>query len=313
MAQVFTEIAQLASVPGPVVLAIGVFDGLHLGHQAVIARAMEGAARANGSAVVVTFDPHPIQVLRPEKRPRLLTSAVHKRRLMAAAGIKYLLVLEFTQALAELPPEDFIRELHGACQPLTEVCVGHEWCFGKNRSGNLELLRRLGNELGFEEVGVPAVRLEQEVVSSTLIRAAVAAGNLERAAALLGRPYTLLGTVVKGNQIGHGLGFPTANLETENEQFPPNGVYAVEAMHGGALRKGVVNIGVRPTISGGGERLLELHLFDFDDQIYGDQIEIFFHGYLRAERKFENLEALKQQIQADVLNARQLLASKDNP
>ena len=288
-------------------LAIGVFDGVHLGHQAVIARALEGAKRVNGSAVVVTFDPHPIEVLRPDKRPRLLTATMHKRRLMASMGVKHLLVVKFTKELAEMPPEEFIRGLHAACRPLREICVGHEWCFGRNRAGNLALLDRIGNELGFEEVGVSAVKLDHQIVSSTLIRAAVEAGDLQKACKLLGRPYTVLGTVVKGNQIGHTLGFPTANLETYNEQFPPNGVYAVEALHRGALLKGVVNIGVRPTVSGTGERLLELHLFDFDQNVYGEEIEVFFHGFLRAERKFESLEALKAQIAADVIAARGML------
>lgn len=308
MAQILTTIPELAKVPGPVVLAIGVFDGIHLGHQAVITRAMADAKSIGGSAVVVTFDPHPAKILRPEKRPRLLTSTLHKRGLLGAMGVKYLLVVEFTQALAEMPPEDFIRQLHAACDPLKEICVGHEWCFGKNRAGNLELLDRLGNELGFDEVGVPAVKADGDVVSSTLIRGAIEQGDLDRAAALLGRPYTILGNVSEGSHIGTGLGFPTANLAAHNEQFPPNGVYAVEALHGGVLRKGVVNIGVRPTIAkSSGERLLELHLLDFNQQIYGEEIEVFFRKYLRPERKFENLESLKEQIRDDVAVARKVL------
>lgn len=310
MAQILREFEELAQVPGPIVLAIGVFDGIHLGHQAVIERALADAKRLGGSAVVVTFDPHPATVLRPQKRPRLLTSTLHKRGLLAAMDVKYLLVVEFTRALAEMPPEDFIRQLHAACRPLREICVGHEWCFGKNRAGNLALLERLGDELGFEEVGVPAVRIHGEVVSSTLVRAAVEQGDLEKAATLLGRPYTILGTVTEGNHIGTGLGFPTANLAAHNEQFPPNGVYAVEALHAGLLRKGVVNIGVRPTVSGGtGERLLELHLFDFNQQIYGQEVEVLFRSYLRPERKFDSLEALKEQIGADAAMARQCLGA----
>lgn len=309
MASILTEIAQLEKVPGPVVLAIGVFDGVHQGHQAVIARALGDAKRYGGSAVVVTFDPHPAKVLRPEKRPRLLTSTLHKRQLMAALGVEWLLVVNFTKAFAGMPPEDFVRQLHGACRPLREICVGHEWCFGRNRAGNLQLLQKLGAELGFAEVGVPAVKQGEEIVSSTLIRKAVEAGDLQRAAQLLGRAYSVLGTVVEGNRIGTGLGFPTANLAAHNEQFPPNGVYAVEAVLGGVLRKGVVNIGVRPTVSGDGERLLELHLFDFNRQIYGEGVEVFFRKFLRPERKFESLEALKAQIHSDAQEARRILAS----
>jgi riboflavin kinase/FMN adenylyltransferase len=306
----FTSIAELAALPGPVFLAIGVFDGVHLGHQAVLHRARDDARRAGGTAAVVTFDPHPVRVLRPEAAPRLLTATGHKLRLIRAEGIDDLLVIHFDRAFAATPPADFIRKLAAACRPLREICVGHAWSFGAGRAGNLQLLETLGKELGFEEVGVPAVEVDDEIVSSTLIRQSVEAGDLARAGRLLGREYTLLGTVIEGEQLGRQLGFPTANLSAHNEQFPPNGVYAVEVLIDGIARSGVANIGVRPTVRDRqGERLFEVHLFDFDGDLYGREIEARFRGYLRPERKFAGLEELRAQIARDSLAARQILGA----
>lgn len=303
--KVLTSIAELSAIPGPVFLAIGVFDGIHLGHKAVILRALDDAKKAGGTAVVVTFDPHPARILRPDKTPRLLTSTPHKIRLIRALGISYLLVIQFDATLAATPPEEFILSLHQACKPLREICVGHEWSFGHKRAGNLEMLKVWGDKLGFDEVGVPAVEMDGRVISSTLIRAAVEAGDLQNATRYLGREFTIFGTVIEGNHLGHQLGFPTANLSTHNEQFPPNGVYAVEALYRESKFQGVVNIGVRPTIQNqGGERLLELHLFDFDKTIYGEDIEVAFRKFLRPEKKFAGLDELKAQIARDAMEAR---------
>jgi len=305
---VLQAIGELRDVPGPVFLAIGVFDGVHLGHQAVILRALAAARRDGGSAVAVTFDPHPVRVLRPEQAPRLLTSTAHKLRLIRALGVTHQLVIHFDQAFAATPPEDFIRALVSAARPLRESCVGFEWSFGKGRAGNLALLERLGAELGFAEVGVPAVESDGEIISSTLIRRAVEHGELARAARLLGRDFTILGTVVEGERLGRKLGFPTANLSAHNEQFPPNGVYVVEARRGDRLLPGVANIGVRPTVrNAGGERLLEVHLFDFDAGIYGEDLEITFRKFLRPEQRFGSLEELRGQIARDAQAARQFL------
>ena len=306
--RIHSSIAELAAVPGPVCLAIGVFDGVHLGHQAVIRRALEDARTAGGTAVVITFDPHPMRVMRPQQAPHLLTSTRHKAQLIERLGVSELLVLPFTPELAAMPPEGFVLALHAACRPLREICVGHTWSFGRNRAGNLELLKKMGDKLGFDEVGLPAVEIEGEVVSSTGIRAAVAAGDLERAARLLGRDFAILGTVVHGDHLGRTIGFPTANLAAHNEQFPPNGVYAVEAICEGRTLPGVVNIGVRPTIAhASGERVLELHLFDFTADIYGQDVEVSFRRFLRPEQKFAGLDALKTQIARDVADARRTL------
>lgn len=303
MPQPLRATADLRSIAGPVFLAIGVFDGVHLGHRAVIERSLSDARAHAGTAVVVTFDPHPARVLRPERAPRLLTSTPHKLRIIRSLGIEQVLALPFTEAFAATEPESFIRELAATCD-LREICVGHEWAFGKNRAGNLALLDRLGHELGFDEVGVAAVEIDGEVVSSTIIRAAIEAGDLAKAARLLGRPYSVLGTVKLGNQLGRKLGFPTANLSAHNEQFPPNGVYAVSAEVEGRSLRGVANIGVRPTLEqAGGERLLEVHLFDFQGDLYGSDLEIFFRSFIRPEMKFASLEALKAQIANDALEA----------
>jgi len=305
---VLRTIGELRNLPGPLHLAIGVFDGVHLGHQAVIGRALDGARQGGGTAVVVTFDPHPVRVLRPEQAPRLLTSAAHKLQLIRDLGVAHQLIIHFDHAFAATEPEDFIRELAAAAQPLREICVGFEWCFGKGRAGNLALIERLGDELGFSEVGVPAVKIDGEIVSSTLIRAAVESGDLARAAKLLGREFTILGTVVEGDRLGRKLGFPTANLSAHNEQYPPNGVYAVEARRGDRTLPGVANIGVRPTVkNAGGERLLEVHLFDFQEEIYGEDLEITFRKFLRPEQKFPGLDALREQIQKDAAQARAVL------
>jgi riboflavin kinase/FMN adenylyltransferase len=259
--------------------------------------------------VVVTFDPHPMRILKPVSAPRLLTSTQHKIRLIHDLGITHTLIIQFDILFASTPPEKFILKLKKACKPLREICVGHQWSFGKNRAGNLEMLKIWGDKLGFDEVGVRAVKIDGEVVSSTLIRAKVEAGELQGAARYLGREFTVFGTVIEGNHLGRQLGFPTANISTHNEQFPPNGVYAVEAVHNGKTYRGVVNIGVRPTLQNqGGERLLEVNLFDFDKNIYGDDIEVVFRKFLRPEKKFADLDALKAQIARDATDARKFFS-----
>jgi riboflavin kinase / FMN adenylyltransferase len=307
--QVLRSIPELAEVPGPVFLAIGVFDGVHLGHQAVIKTAARDAAAANGTAVVVTFDPHPAKILRPNESPRLLTATQHKIALIRDLGVSHLLVITFDRAFAATPPAEFVRQLTTAAQPLREICVGQEWSFGRNRAGNLALLKELGAELDFDVVGVEAVRIDDKVISSTAIRKAVEAGDFATATRMLGRDYTILGTVEEGKHLGRSLGFPTANLSAHSEQFPPNGVYAAEGILRGKIVRGVVNLGVRPTVADElPQRVLEFHLFDVDRDLYGEEVELKFLRYLRPERKFENLAALREQIRRDVAAARAIFA-----
>lgn len=309
---VLRSISELAELPGPLFLAIGVFDGVHLGHQAVISTSARHAEEGGGTPVVVTFDPHPAKVLRPEQAPHLLTATQHKIALIRDLGVAHLLVLRFDLTFAATAPEEFVRQLVASSRPLREICVGHEWSFGKGRAGNLALLKSLGLAQNFHVVGVEAVKLNGEVVSSTSIRKAVAEGNLIKATQMLGREYTILGTIVPGEKLGRQLGFPTANLSAHSEQFPPNGVYVAEARLAGALYRGVANLGHRPTVRGEkGERLLELHLFGLDREIYGEEMEVRFLRYLRPEQKFENVEALKAQISRDVEQARESFSVKD--
>ncbi len=301
-------IDELRAVPGPVVLCIGVFDGVHLGHQSVIGEALADAAEIGGSAVVLTFDPHPTRVLRPEKASHLLTSTAHKTALLAGLGIEWLLIVNFDDAFAAQDPREFVENLARAADPLRQVSVGERWTFGRGRSGNVDLLRELGGRLGFGVKGMPPVEIDGETVSSTRIRQAVQAGDFETARRYLGRDYTILGTVESGRQLGRTIGFPTANLRAHNEQFPPDGVYAVRCQVGGSALTGVANIGVRPTVAAAGaERTLEVHLFDFEGNLYGQDLEVTFAEHLRSEQSFDGIEALKGQIRCDVEAARRLL------
>jgi riboflavin kinase/FMN adenylyltransferase len=307
--EILRSIPELSGLPGPLLLAIGVFDGVHLGHQAVISTSAEHARTANGTPVVVTFDPHPEKILRPEKAPHLLTATDHKVGLIRTLGVRHLLIIPFDKEFAATEPEDFVHQLVEHSNPLREICVGHEWSFGRNRRGNLELLKKLGAQFDFNVVGIPPVSVSGEIVSSTTIRRAIETGDLKKAATMLGREYTILGTVVHGDDLGKKIGFPTANLSAHSEQFPPNGVYFAEARLDGVVYPGLVNLGYRPTMSSSrSDRILEIYLLDFDRDIYGKDLQLRFIRYLRPEQKFENVDALVRQIERDVQQARELAA-----
>ncbi|PYK83412.1 MAG: hypothetical protein DME41_07015 [Verrucomicrobia bacterium] len=305
--EILRSIPELERLRGPLFLAIGVFDGVHRGHQAVISTSADHGAASNGTPVVVTFDPHPEKVLRPQAAPHLLSATEHKIALIRALGVEHLLIITFDKQFAATEPEDFVQKLVIQSKPLQEICVGHEWSFGKNRRGNLDLLKKLGAKFNFDVVGIPPVKINGAVVSSTAIREAIEKGDLAKAAEMLGREYTILGTVTRGDNLGKKIGFPTANLSAHSEQFPPNGVYVAEARIDGELYRGVINLGIRPTVSiGKSERVLEIHLFDFNRDIYGHDVEVRFLKFLRSEKKFQDLDTLVQQIRQDVEQARQL-------
>lgn len=305
--EVLRSIAELSQLRGPLFTAIGVFDGVHLGHQAVISTSARHAKEAGGTPVVVTFDPHPAKVLRPGHAPHLLTATEHKIALIRELGVEHLLVVQFDREFAATPPEEFVRQLVTHAKPLRQICVGHEWSFGRHRAGNLDLLKKLGAEHDFDVIGIKPVAVNGSIVSSTAIRAAVEVGDFAKAATMLGREYTILGTVKPGAQLARKLGFPTANLSAHSEQFPPNGVYAAEANLDGTIFRGVANLGVRPTMAEAKlERLLELHLFDLARDIYGEDLEVRFVRYLRPEIKFANVDDLAAQIAQDVKQARDL-------
>lgn len=304
--EILHSISNLECLRGPLFLAIGVFDGVHRGHQAVISTSASHAQSANGTPVVVTFDPHPAKVLRPKRAPHLLTATQHKIALIRNLGVAHLLVINFDRKFATTPPEDFVQQLAAYSKPLREICVGHEWSFGKDRRGDLNLLNKLGAQLGFDVVGIRPVTVNGVVVSSTGIRQAIQVGDFDTAAEMLGRQYTILGTVTRGDDLGKKIGFPTANLSAHSEQFPPNGVYLAEAWLDGVLHHGVVNLGYRPTVSHESNRVLEIHLFDFNRDIYGQELEVRFVRYLRPEKKFESVDALVKQIDLDVRQAREI-------
>ena len=306
--RVFHAISDLVEIDRPLHLAIGVFDGLHLGHRAVIEAALASAVETDGITAVATFDPHPARVLSPASAPRLITSTQHKLRLLEKSGVVTTLVIPFDRSFSQTEPADFIRNLHGACHQLAHICVGEDWRFGRACAGNVGLLTQLGTELGFGVTGVSTVEVGGMKASSTRIREAVAAGDFGIAEQLLGRPYTVLGTVIEGRHLGRELGFPTANLSVHNEQLPPTGVYAVRADWRGRKWGGVGNLGYRPSVEGGKvKRLLEVHLFDLREEIYDEDLEVEFFEFLRPEQKFSSLDELKVQINRDAARARGIL------
>jgi riboflavin kinase / FMN adenylyltransferase len=293
--------------PKPCV-AIGVFDGVHVGHQAVIRQARDEARVRGGTSVVLTFDPHPQRILQPDKAPPLLTATAHKLRLIAQLGVDACLVLKFDQAFAGLAPEEFLDQLCRQADRLQVICVGTRFHFGHNRAGNIRLIERLAPRYGYTAREIEPVRIGEHLVSSTVVRQQVLRGHLDLAATLLGRPYSVLGTVQPGDHLGRQLGFPTANLNPHQEALPPNGVYVVHARLGEQHLPAVVNLGTRPTVTGGTHRrTLEVHLLDFDRDLYGQDLEVIFVAKLRDEQKFASLEALKHQISVDIAAARQRL------
>lgn len=301
---VLRSIGELARIPSPYVLAAGVFDGVHLGHRAVLHAAIETSRRLDAEPVVLTFDPHPASILRPEAPVHLLTPQELKLRLIAETGIRHALVVTFDHAFAQVEPEDFIASLCNASSNLVGICIGEGWHFGRNRKGDPDLLRTLGMKAGFFTSEVPAVRIDNRTVSSTLIRQALAEGDMETANRYLGRPFLVTGTVVRGEKLGSRIGFPTANLATDDRQYPANGVYIIEAHHGSQLLHGVANIGVRPTVTSSTTRLLEAHLFDFEEDLYGAELDISFLHCLRPEQRFDGIDALKARIALDCAEAR---------
>lgn len=300
----FERLEQLGQLEGPVALAIGVFDGLHLGHQEVIAAAAEHAHQHHGQAVVMSFEPHPLAVLQPARAPRRLYGPGHRLHLLKALPVAGVLACPFTAELAATPAEDFVARLAGACR-LGCISVGYTWTFGRGRGGNIHSLMDLGQKHQFAVYGVPPVRVGEEVVSSTVIREAVAGGDLQRAARLLGRAYSLFGRVVAGRRLGRELGFATANVVPEAGLLPPFGVYAVRAEVEGVWRAGVANLGVRPTVEGETVvPLLETHVFDWQGDLYGCDLEVRLEAFLRPERRFASVAELREQIALDAAAAR---------
>jgi riboflavin kinase/FMN adenylyltransferase len=290
----------------PTVVTVGAFDGLHLGHHELLAQLVRRARDTKRTSVVLTFDPLPREVLHPEGNTTCLMTIDDKLQLLGQWGLDVAVVLPFTGELASTTARDFVRMLHGHLQ-MTELWVGWDFALGRERSGSVSTLGKLGKTLGFEVRVVEPVREGGVVISSTEIRRLIAAGRVGEAAEMLGRYHELRGQVVHGDGRGRKLGFPTANLDVrEHCAIPANGVYAVYATVGGAKYRAVANVGLRPTF-GPGERAIEVHLLDFQGLFYGQEMTVQFVERLRSERRFGNQEALCAQIAADIRHARAVL------
>lgn len=294
----------------PVALAVGVFDGVHVGHREVITRMVSAARQRNGVAVVATFDRHPNAVVAPARTPPAIQSTSQRLRAFADLGAEVTWLIRFDEAFSRQTGEQFVRGLAAGFHGVAVVCVGSTFRFGHRRGGDVALLERLGAELGFETVAVEPLTLDGDIVSSTRLRDQIRAGLLEQAGRLLGRPYALAGPVMKGDGLGRTLGFPTANLDVAGLVLPPNGVYAAQATWASQRLDAVMNIGVRPTVKVGAAPLrVEIHLLDFDGggDLYGEELSAVPVARLRDEQRFPSFEALRAQISQDIRAARRVL------
>lgn len=298
---------ELKSNGKKICLAIGVFDGVHLGHQQIIRQTVADARQQDAVALVLTFDRHPNTVVAPDRVPPLIYSLPQKLRAIESLGPEALLLIHFDEPFSRQTGEVFIRGLARELGQIQGICVGGNFNFGYKRSGNVTLLKRLGEELKFTVHGMAAVSLDGQPVSSTRIRETIRAGDLDAASQMLGRAYSLAGIVIRGDQLGHKLGFPTANIDAAVLVLPPKGVYAAHASVQGRTHRAVLNIGLRPTVSQPTPQpRIEVHLLDFSGELYGQEMEVTFTSKLRDEKKFGSLDELKVQITRDIAEARKI-------
>jgi riboflavin kinase / FMN adenylyltransferase len=302
--KIIHTLSELQAKGRKVCLAIGFFDGVHLGHQQIIRQTTTDARQHEALALILTFDKHPNTVIAPDRAPALIYPLEQKLRVIESLEADVTLVVHFDKAFSERGGEEFVRTLAGEAGPIRSICVGANFTFGHKRSGNVELLRRLGAELKFTVHGQAAVALDGKAVSSTRIRQAISTGNLDAASQMLGRAYSLVGPVVTGDQVGRKLGFPTANLDVVGLVLPPSGVYVAQAKTSGTLHRAVVNIGSRPTLQSPQPQLrVEAHLLEFSGDLYGKTLKLIFVEKLRDEKKFPSLEDLRDQIARDISKA----------
>lgn len=287
-------------------VTIGNFDGVHRGHAEIFAHLKHVSMTRGIPSVVVTFEPHPLKILAPESAPSLITTFEQKCTLIEESGIDYLVVVPFSTEFSQLSATDFVLTI--LCLPLgmRHIIIGHDYAFGRGREGNFETLEKLGILNGFTLEDIPPIGEEGVVFSSSLVRTSVADGDMDSTARILGRYYQISGMVVHGREIGHTLGFPTANIATINELIPSDGVYAVMVEVDGTCVKGACNIGCNPTF-GGTTRTIEVFLLDYTNQMYDHRIDVHFVHKLRPERKFSDVAALKSAISQDVINTRIIL------
>jgi riboflavin kinase/FMN adenylyltransferase len=303
--KVIHSVTEAGAIGGKCCVAIGFFDGVHLGHQQILRQTVSDARQHEAASLVVTFDRHPNSVVAPGRVPPLVYSLAQRLRTIESLGAEALWLVHFDEPFSRRSGEDFIRDLVKSFGVVKSVCVGADFAFGYKRGGNVALLTRLGAELNFAVHGLSAVALDGTTVSSTRIRQAIAAGDLDAASQMLGRAYSLSGTVIRGDGVGRKLGIPTANLDVAGLALPPNGVYTVHASAGGNAWRAVLNIGLRPTLQNPAPELrVEAHLLDFSGDIYGQELEIAFVDRLRAEQKFASLDDLRRQIERDIAQAR---------
>jgi len=282
------------------ILTIGTFDGVHLGHQKIIHQLVEDARRVGGETVIMTFNPHPRKIIQPDYPLEMLNDFEEKAALLEKFGIDNLVSIRFNEDFANMPAEDYVQNLiYNKFNP-QKVIIGYDHHFGKGRTGNIDLLRTMGNNLGFEAYEISAQQLNELIISSTKIRKALHEGNIQLANNHLGYHYTLNGKVVEGNKIGRTIGFPTANiqLDSADKLIPMNGVYAVKVLVNELEYNGMMNIGLRPTVNGK-SRTIEVNILDFDEDIYYQPIKVSLYEYIRGEVKFDGIESLKQQIAKD--------------
>ena len=294
-----------AAATSPVALTIGNFDGVHLGHRAMLDELARAARQLDVPSCVMIFEPQPREFFAPDKAPARLTSLREKLELLEACGVNHVHVCRFNYAFAQITAQDFIERVLVRGLGVRWLQVGDDFRFGARRAGDFVMLKQAAVRLGFEVQALPSVMVEGIRVSSTAIRDALAAGELARTARLLGRPYSISGRVVRGDQLGRKLGFPTANVQMKHNRPPLAGIYAVE-VHGAAagMVRGAASLGVRPTVKLQGEPVLEVYLFDFKEDIYGRHVRVDFLHKLRDEEKYADLETLKRQIAVDVESAK---------
>jgi riboflavin kinase/FMN adenylyltransferase len=297
-----------AEIARPTVLTLGVFDGLHLGHQLIIGRVVERARSTGAVPTVITFDPHPRAVLHTESAPPLLQTFDQKIEAFGVLGVEQAIVIRFTREFAARSAEDFLRDVVHERLQAKEAYLGRGFAFGRGREGDIELLRRVSRELGFFADEVPEVRLRGQRISSSRIRELLAEGRVNLARRMLGRPYGVEGRVLRGAERGRTLGFPTANLRPVNRVIPRGGVYVTATLIDGAWRRSVTNVGVRPTFESAGEPSVETFVMDWDGDLYGDVVRVRFLHRLRGERRFNSADELKQQIDTDILRARKFFS-----
>lgn len=296
----------------PIALTIGNFDGVHLGHQGMLARLRQAAGRLGMPACVMTFEPHPREFFAPDQAPVRLTSLREKLELLAAHGVEQVHVCRFNYAFAQITAQDFIDSILVRGLGVRWLQVGDDFRFGARRAGDLAMLRQAASRGGYEVAAMPSVMLDGERVSSTSVRDALATGDLAHAGRLLGRPYSISGRVVRGDQLGRKLGFPTANVQMKHNRPPLTGIFAVELHDGaGAARRGVASLGIRPTVRQQGQPVLEVHLFDFAGDLYGRQVRVDFLHKFRDEEKYADLDTLTRQIAIDVENAKAFFSRQD--